>query len=102
MRILAEIGREFVKLRQEGRSGAWAHLEDRIMLSGHVLVSAGLISPKDWLAMSVEIEGFRKSEGGTQIAPGDFLAQWLSEEEKPVVKTEALKKPGRPPRKKAA
>lgn len=93
---MKEIGEEFVKLRQAGRSGAWAVLEDRLMLSGHVLVSAGLMSPKDWIAMSTEIESFRKSESGSQQAPGDYLAQWLSGDDKPK------KKVGRPPKQKAA
>src|SRR5258707_846450 len=44
VQLLEEIGKEFGRLRQDGRSGAWAALEDRLMLNGHLLVSAGLLS----------------------------------------------------------
>jgi hypothetical protein len=58
-------------------------LEDKVALSGHILVP-NIISAKDWVGMLVEIEGFRKSEGGTAESPGDALAKWLSEgQEKP-------------------
>ncbi len=61
------------------------------MLNAHVFISAGLMSPKDLIGMATEIESFRKSESGSQQAPGDFLAEWLSSEEP--------KKRGRPPKK---
>jgi len=81
--LIRSIGCEFSRLRKIGRSGAWADLEDKVALSGHILVP-NIISAKDWVGMLVEIEGFRKSEGGTAESPGDALAKWLSEgQEKP-------------------
>lgn len=37
-----------------------------------------MISPKDWAAMLIDIEQFRKSDAGTAKPPGDWLAEWLS------------------------
>ena len=34
---------------------------------------------KDWVGMLIDIEQFRKSEGGSAEVPGDALAKWLSE-----------------------
>lgn len=92
MKILEDIGREFVGLRQGGRSNAWASLEDKLALNAHVFISAGLMSPKDLIGMMTEIESFRKSEAGTQQAPGDFLAEWLNGEDKAEKKPPAKKK----------
>ena len=78
--LIRSIGAEFSRLRKIGRSGAWADLEDKVALSGHILVP-NIISAKDWIGMLVEIEGFRKSEGGSTESPGDALAKWLSEGE---------------------
>lgn len=77
--IIESIGRDFVKLRAEGRSPAWAELEDRLMASAHILISSGLMSPKDWIGLAIDIEQFRKQDLGTTQLPGDFLKQWLSE-----------------------
>lgn len=52
------------------------------MLNAATLIDQGMISAKEWMSMAIEIESFRKSEAGTQQLPGDFLAQWLSEEDK--------------------
>src|ERR1039458_6773888 len=57
--LIRSIGCEFSRLRKIGRSGAWADLEDKIALSGHILVPT-IISAKDWIGMLVEVEGFRK------------------------------------------
>jgi hypothetical protein len=38
-----------------------------------------MISSKDWVGMLIDIEQFRKAEGGTSESPGDALAKWLSE-----------------------
>jgi len=77
--LLRHIGERFVELRENGRSQAWAELENEVMRNGHLLISTGLLNAKDWVAMAIEIEGFRKSESGTAEKPGDFLARWLSE-----------------------
>lgn len=37
-----------------------------------------MISPKDWAAMLIDIEQFRKSDSGTAKPPGDWLSEWLS------------------------
>jgi len=104
--ILQDIGQQFVSLRHEGRSGAWASLEDKLALNAHVFISAGLMSPKDLIGMMTEIESFRKSEAGTQQAPGDFLAEWLNgEDAKPTKKRSAPvsdEAPGRSSKKKVA
>ena len=59
--LIREIGEKFVKARKEGRSGAWGELEDQLMLSAHIIISAGLMSPKDWVSLAIDIEQFRKS-----------------------------------------
>ena len=57
-------------------------MEDKIAKSGDILVLSGMISSKDWVGMLIDIEQFRKAEGGTAESPGDALAKWLSEPEK--------------------
>ena len=92
--LIRSIGHDFVVLRQQGRSGAWAELEDRLMTSAHVLISAGMMSAKDWIGIARDIEEFRKSEGGNQTLPADFIAQWLSSPEPqatPVVHVKSIK-----------
>src|ERR1035441_469462 len=80
--LLRSIGTEFSRLRKVNRSGAWGDLEDKIAKSGDILVLSGMISSKDWVGMLIDIEQFRKAEGGTAESPGDALAKWLSEPEK--------------------
>lgn len=75
--LLAYIGDQFVRLRRNGRSPAWAALEDRFMKNAHILIDAGMMSPKEMVQIGIEIEGFRKTEAGTGKPPGDVLAQWL-------------------------
>lgn len=53
------------------------------MTNAHVLIDAGMLSPKDWIGMSIDIEQFRKAEGGSLDSSGDILANWLSESDKP-------------------
>jgi len=77
--LIRSIGSEFSRLRKQNRSGAWADLEDKIAKAGDILISSGMISSKDWVGMLIDIEQFRKSEGGTAESPGDALAKWLSE-----------------------
>ncbi len=61
--------------------------------SGHLLIGTGMISAKDWVGMMIDIEQFRKAEGGSEELPGDALAKWLSEpEKKPRVKTKVTAK----------
>jgi len=83
--LIRSIGCEFSRLRKIGRSGAWADLEDKVALSGHILVP-NIISAKDWVAMLCEIETFRKSEAGTAESPGDALAKWLTTGDSPKSK----------------
>jgi hypothetical protein len=78
-KLIESIGCEFSRLRKEGRNAAWADLEDKVAKAGHVLVPSGMISAKDWVGMMIDIEQFRKSEGGNMESPGDALARWLSE-----------------------
>jgi hypothetical protein len=77
--LIRNIGTEFSRLRKQNRSGAWGDLEDKIATSGDILISSGMISSKDWVGMLIDIEQFRKVEGGTAESPGDALAKWLSE-----------------------
>jgi hypothetical protein len=49
------------------------------MLSAHIIIDAGIMSPKDWISLAIDIEQFRKTDHGSSIPPGDFLANWLSE-----------------------
>jgi hypothetical protein len=88
-RLIRDIGLEFNRLRKKGRSAAWADLEDRVAASGHVLISTGMISAKDWVGMMIDIEQFRKAEGGSEELPGDALAKWLSEAEPKQKKVKA-------------
>jgi hypothetical protein len=69
-------------LRKKGRSAAWADLEDKVAAAGEDLIATGMISAKDWIGMMIDIEQFRKAEGGSEELPGDALAKWLSEPEK--------------------
>lgn len=57
------------------------------MTNAHVLIGAGMMSPKDWVGLAIDIEDFRKQEQGTQVLPADFIAQWLAEPEKEVADT---------------
>jgi hypothetical protein len=95
--LLESIGAEFSRLRRIGRSGAWGDLEDKVAKSGHVLIDSGMISFKDWTGVMIDIEQFRKAEGGTAELPGDALARWLSEgdpkPDKPSKKVRAAKGP---------
>ena len=50
------------------------------MLSAHVIIDAGLMSPKDWVSLAIDIEQFRKSDHGNAIPAGDLLASWLSDD----------------------
>jgi len=81
-RVIRDIGIEFNKLRKKGRSAAWADLEDKVAAAGADLIATGMISAKDWIGMMIDIEQFRKAEGGSEELPGDALAKWLSEPEK--------------------
>ena len=49
------------------------------MTNAHVLIAGGLMSPKDWIGLAIDIEQFRKQDLGTTQLPGDFLKLWLSE-----------------------
>lgn len=81
-RIIRDIGIAFNQLRKRGRSAAWASLEDKVSEAGHILIATGMITAKDWVGMMIDIEQFRKAEGGSEELPGDALAKWLSEPEK--------------------
>lgn len=76
--VFDEIMMEMAKLRRKGRNQAWAHLEERIMISSGFLIENGMMSFKEIASTLIEIEGFRKSEAGTNQLPGDYLAKWLS------------------------
>lgn len=82
--MIRNIGEKFVALRKEGRSGAWADLEDELMLSAHVIIDAGIMSPKDWISLAIDIEQFRKSDSGTAKPPGDWLSEWLNADDAKV------------------
>jgi hypothetical protein len=62
----------------DGRSPAWAEFEQQVAKGGHIIVEAGLLSPKDWAGLLIDIEHFRKSEQGSGKPAGDLLAEWLS------------------------
>lgn len=53
------------------------------MKSAHVLIEAGMMSAKEWISISIDIEQFRQAEGGSLDSAGDILAKWLTEDEKP-------------------
>ena len=78
---LRSIFTEYNRLREIGRSPAWAELQKRLADSGSLLITTGMISLKDVVGTLQNIEEFRKSEGGNQTLPADFIAQWLSEPE---------------------
>jgi len=88
--IIESIGRDFVKLREKGRSQAWAELEDRLMVNAHILIAAGMMSPKDWVALAIDIEQFRRQEQGSQVAAGDWLSNWLSGDDEPKITSPTL------------
>jgi hypothetical protein len=90
--LLESIGAEFSRLRKIGRSGAWGDLEDKVAKSGHILIDSGMISFKDWTGVMIDIEQFRKAEGGTSEVPGDALARWLSEGDPEPEKQKKAKK----------
>ena len=77
--LLHSIYADFSRNRNDGRSQAWAELENKIADAAPHLILARLISPKDLTALLIDIEQFRKQETGTQLPAGDWLAQWLSE-----------------------
>ena len=91
---LRSIFTEYNRLREIGRSPAWAELQKRLAESGSLLITTGMISLKDVVGTLQNIEEFRKSEGGNQTLPADFIAQWLSEPEPkatPVVHVKSIK-----------
>lgn len=64
------------------------------MKCAHVLITNGMMSAKDWIGIARDIEEFRKSEGGNQTLPADFIAQWLSSpepESAPVVHVKSIR-----------
>jgi len=48
------------------------------MTNAAAFLEHGLISLKDLTGTLIDVEQFRKQEQGTSIAPGDWLADWLS------------------------
>ena len=88
--LIEYIGSEFNRLRQKGRAQAWGSLEEKVAASGHILVP-NMMSAKDWVGMLIDIEQFRKAEGGTAQSPGDVLAAWLTEEEVKPKKSRKVK-----------
>jgi hypothetical protein len=63
------------------------------MNGAHILIAAGMMSAKDWIGIARDIEEFRKSEGGNQTLPADFIAQWLAEPEpeaSPVIHVKSI------------
>lgn len=48
------------------------------MSNAHLLIAAGMMSPKDWISLAIDIEQFRKQEQGNQEPPGDWLEKWLT------------------------
>lgn len=89
--LLNDIFSEFSRLRKLNRSGAWADLEEKVASGGPALISTGMISAKDLVGILIDIEQFRKAEGGSAEVPGDVLAKWLSEGSEPE-KPKARKK----------
>ena len=83
------------RLREDGRPQAWAMFHQKLMLSSHLLIEGGMASPKDITSMLLDVETFRKNEGGSQLLPGDAIAAWLAGEdilkaEKPKPKSKAV------------
>lgn len=77
--LLRSIYADFSRNRNDGRSQAWAELENKIADAAPQLILYKLISPKDLTGLLIDIEQFRKQETGTQLPAGDWLAQWLTE-----------------------
>lgn len=77
--LLDNIFAEFSRLRKLNRSGAWANLEEKVANAGSQLIASGMILAKDLVGLLIDIEQFRKAEGGSAEVPGDALAKWLSE-----------------------
>lgn len=75
---MREIGEEFVRLREDSRAGAWSALQRKLMSHFDVLVPYA-VSMKDFLALSIDIEEFLKTEQGTEsMHPMEALEHWLA------------------------
>lgn len=75
---MREIGEEFVRLRESSRAGAWSDLQRRLMGHFDVLVPM-VVSMKDFLALSIDIETFLKTEQGSEsLHPMEALERWLA------------------------
>jgi len=64
---------------KKGSAFPWSDYRERIMSMSHLLIDAGMASPKDITNMLMEIDNRCKTTGGGSVASGgDFLADWLS------------------------
>ena len=94
--LLRSIYADFSHNRNDGRSQAWAELENKIADAAPQLILYKLISPKDLTGLLIDIEQFRKQETGTQLPAGDWLAQWLTEKvPEPIVVGAVVAKPSK-------
>lgn len=66
-------------------------MEEKVAEGGSLLIATGMITMKDWTGMLIDIEQFRKAEGGSEEMPGDALAKWLSEAEPKIRRSNGRK-----------
>lgn len=78
--LLKELGDEFVRLRAENRTAAWAAYQRKIASNLHILVPAA-IGLKDATSLLREIEEFMKTDAGASVAtPSERIREWLNSE----------------------
>lgn len=83
-RLIEHIGTEFDRLRKVGRSTAWASFRNLVAKNGSLLIMTGTVTFDQWVKTLKEIDGeLAKGDGGSNESPGDVLATWLTEEDKP-------------------
>lgn len=76
--ILRQLGEEFVKLREQNRTSAWAAYQQRIARNLHILVPVAL-SLKDATSLLREIEEFMKNDQGASVStPSEIVREWLN------------------------
>jgi len=90
-RLINDIGAEFDRLRKIGRSTAWASFRNMVAKNGSLLIMTGTVTFDQWVKTLKEIDGeLAKGDGGSNESPGDVLAKWLTEEDKPKKRSKAV------------
>jgi hypothetical protein len=78
--LLKELGEEFVRLRAENRTAAWAAYQRKIASNLNILVPFA-IGLKDVTSLLRELEEFMKTDAGASVAtPSEVIRSWLNSE----------------------